>query len=258
VAHFRPLTYHYGRNRGGTSRQEHNFGNRDRGPADGVLMVMHRFLAISAASLVVVSSAVAAAQEAVSRQAGLPARVGFQTAVRTGYSIPMGKQRDVAGADMSNNFTGQVPLFFEMGGKPSPYVFLGGYLGLGFGRAAGTLQENCGCSVFSLHIGVEAQAHLLPAATTNPWIGFGIGFESISTNTTSSVTMTGVEYARFMAGVDFRLDPVFGVGPFIDLSLGQYSQAREEASGQTIQEASIQNQGIHEWLSLGVRGVFFP
>jgi hypothetical protein len=225
-------------------------------------MVMHRFLAVAAASLVVVSSALAAAQEAVSRQPGLPARVGFQAAVRTGYSIPMGKQRDVPGADLSNYFTGQVPLFFEMGGKPNPYVFLGGYLGLGFGRAAGAVQEICGeagCSVFGLHIGAEAQTHLLPAANTNPWIGVGIGFESARTNSsTSSVVMTGIEYARLMGGVDFRIDPVFGLGPFIDLSLGQYSQARAEASGQTIQEASIQNQGIHEWLSLGVRGVFFP
>lgn len=75
-----------------------------------------------------------------------PARVGFQMAVRTGFSLPMGNVSANPGADMSEFFSGQVPLFFDIGGKVIPNLFVGGYLGLGFGGTAGNLRAACDAS----------------------------------------------------------------------------------------------------------------
>jgi len=201
--------------------------------------------------------------------AGTPkARVGFQMALRTGYSVPMGHATGAAGGEMSNAYSGQVPIFVEIGGKPIPNLFIGGYLGLGFGGAAGGFDTFCStfnatCVAVDARFGAEIQYHMLPDQMANPWIGYGIGFESaglgISVNGHSyNSTQTGFEFAHFMGGVDFRLSRAFGLGPFFGLSFGQYSRYHIEFPGLDTQEGDIAQTGTHEWLSVGVRGVFFP
>jgi hypothetical protein len=184
-----------------------------------------------------------------------PAQTGFQLALRTGYSLPLGKAEN--DLDMSDLASGQVPIFIEIGGKPIPYLFLGGYMGFGFGGPAGFLKDACGgrCSAASFRIGVEGQAHILPGALANPWVGYGIGLESVAVGTSSddSIGFAGVEFARFSAGVDFRLTKVFGLGPFVDLSMGNYSSI---SAGDLT--ADIPKTSMHEWLTFGARFVFFP
>src|SRR5882757_871929 len=112
--------------------------------------------------------------------AGTPkARVGFQMALRTGYSVPMGHATGAAGGEMSNAYSGQVPIFVEIGGKPIPNLFIGGYLGLGFGGAAGGFDTFCStfnatCVAVDARFGAEIQYHMLPDQMANPWIGYGI------------------------------------------------------------------------------------
>ena len=197
-----------------------------------------------------------------------PARVGFQMGLRTGYAIPMGKATDASGDDMSNLFGGQVPLFIEIGGKPSPNVFVGGYLGLGFGGTAGQLKTLCDdagatCTGISVRLGAEVQYHILPDASANPWIGYGIGFESTGVSITAggqngSETASGFEFAHFMGGVDFRVSRVFGLGPVVDFSVGQYSRLHAEFPNRPTRDDDITNKATHEWIAFGVRGVFFP
>src|ERR1051325_2757250 len=93
----------------------------------------------------------AMAEEAPPAATGAPPpRVGFQMALRTGYAVPMGKVRgsdpvtgSTDGFAMSDNFSGQVPICIEIGGKVIPNLFVGGYLGLGFGGSAGQLGALC-------------------------------------------------------------------------------------------------------------------
>ena len=72
-----------------------------------------------------------------------PAARGFQMALRTGYSIPMGKATGVAGDDLNKTFFGQVPILVDLGGKLGDNVFLRGYLGLGIGGAGSTVGASC-------------------------------------------------------------------------------------------------------------------
>jgi hypothetical protein len=174
--------------------------------------------------------------------------------IRTGYSVPLGKlQKDTS---LSDVFSGQVPIMLDIGGKLIPELFLGGYLGLGFGGAA---KDNCAsCAAVGLHLGIEAQYHILPGGQVNPWLGYGLGFESAAlSDGSTSVGWGGFQFARFMGGADFRINRVFGVGPFVDLSMGTYTKVNVD-TGSTTTKGDITETALHEWLTFGVRFVFFP
>jgi hypothetical protein len=199
-----------------------------------------------------------------------PPRVGFQMAFRTGYSIPMGTvakgaSLDGSGSDlkMSDTVSGQVPIIVDVGGKIIPELFIGGYFGLGFGGTAGALHDECNaanvdCLGVSVQLGIEAQYHILPGGLVDPWLGYGIGVESMGVseaqgNTTSTTTFTGYQYARLSAGADFRVTHGFGVGPFVEYSLGQYNTIH----GDNVDE-DIPSKAGHQWLTIGARFVLFP
>jgi len=219
----------------------------------------------------------ASAQEPPPPAASAPAaRVGFQMALRTGYMLPLGTVHGdaptpgfgPADIGMSESFSGQVPIFVEIGGKVGPAVFVGGYFGLAFGGPGSLYDLACRqggttCVAVGVRFGAEVQYHILPAQLANPWIGYGIGFESIALgesrngqSTTSS--LSGFELAHLMGGIDFRLSRVFGLGPYVDFSVGQYARSHVELSGGFSRDADVQNTRTHEWLALGVRGTFFP
>lgn len=61
-----------------------------------------------------------------------------------------------------------------------------------------------------------------------------------------------------MAGLDFRLGRVFGLGPFIDFSVGEYFRAHIDIGDSTAIDGTLAQTAVHEWLAFGVRGVFFP
>lgn len=212
---------------------------------------------------------------ALAAESAPPASSGFQLGLRTGYAIPLGKvdEEPVAPGEpditaMSNTFGGQVPFIVDIGGKLSPSIFLGGFLGLGIGGAGGNLKTLCdgsglSCSTATFRIGAEIFYGFIPDGSVNPWLGYGIGIESsgvgISGNGRSgTVALSGFEFAHLMGGADFRVSPIFGIGPFVDFSLGQYTRVTEDFGTGGRIEGSIANTTMHEWLTLGVRGVFWP
>lgn len=198
------------------------------------------------------------------------ARTGFQLALRTGVSIPLGKVQE--GEDVSDAFSPQVPLIVDIGGKIIPQLFLGAYLGIAFGGAAGQFSDACdranlSCVAVGFRIGAQIQYHILPAAKLNPWIGYGIGYEAVALagsrddNNKFSAALGGVEYAHLMAGLDFRVSRGFGIGPFADFAIGEYSKSTIETTtnGQTTkQDGDLANTALHQWLTLGAKFTFFP
>ncbi|HEX3855245.1 MAG TPA: hypothetical protein VHW01_29985 [Polyangiaceae bacterium] len=189
-----------------------------------------------------------------------PAHRGIQLALRTGYAAELGNVAQ--GVKMSQATGGQVPFIVDVGGKPIPELFLGGYFGFGFGGEAGEFRQLCdgnggGCISADVFFGIEAQYQILPAASADPWFGYGVGFESLalgaSSNGGSATGLGGIQFARLSGGVDFRLSRTFGVGPFADFSLGKYSSISVGSSSEDIPSTST-----HEWLTIGARFVFFP
>lgn len=197
------------------------------------------------------------------------AKTGFQMALRTGYSVPFGQL--AKDNDLSDFSSGQVPLIVDIGGKIIPHLFLGGYIGFGFGGPGGKQADLCDrdnstCFGLGLRFGAEAQVHFIPDGFTNPWLGYGIGFESLALGVDNArsddVVAAGVggwEYAHFMGGVDFRLNRIVGIGPFVDVSLGSYRTVSYD-NGNTTRSADIDDadRTMHGWATFGVRVVFFP
>jgi hypothetical protein len=222
-------------------------------------------IAFGLASTLLVIPALAAADEDALAP---PPRTGFQMALRTGYMVPFGQATGAAGDDMGNLFSGQVPLIVDIGGKPTPSFFLGGYVGLGFGGAAGITANLCNalqetCVTASLRLGIEGLLYFAPETATNPWVGYGIGLESTALSgsangQTSSVGVAGWEYGHLMGGVDFRISRTIGIGPIVDFSFGQYNHETVQTPGQQQHDVNIVNAAMHEWLLIGGRVVFFP
>ncbi|MBF5045138.1 autotransporter outer membrane beta-barrel domain-containing protein [Aggregicoccus sp. 17bor-14] len=223
-----------------------------------------------AALAVLLCSAAARAQSAAPTEAGsAPApQTGFQMALRTGYGLPFGNSSGAPGDTYKGLVSGQVPVMLDIGGKLSHHVFLGGYLGLGFGGVGSELKGICAtpdvtCVHASFRLGAQLQYNFAPAAKANPWLGYGIGIESTGVGASgpagdTTMTAVGWELARLMAGVDFRLSHAVGIGPFADFSVGRYSRVTlKEASGSET-SGDLQDKAAHEWLTLGVRFVLFP
>ncbi|MEO8877861.1 MAG: hypothetical protein ABI461_19865, partial [Polyangiaceae bacterium] len=183
-------------------------------------------------------------------------RVGFQMAIRTGYNIPMGNA--ASGLKMSDTFGGQVPVIVDIGGKVHPNIFIGGYLGLGFGGCGNELGSNTSCLSDSLTIGAEILFSILPRGRVNPWVGYGIGLaaSAIATNN-GSASFGGYDLGHFMGGVDFRVSRGFGIGPFLDLGVGKYGTIRETVNGIDRTDEN-DDKTFHEWLLLGAKFTIFP
>lgn len=195
-------------------------------------------------------------------------RIGFQMAVRSGYSLPLGKANGSEGGELSNLSSGQVPLLIELGGKVVPHLFLGGYLGVAAGPVGGDTddlcdRENYDCFTAGVRAGLQGQFQIFPHSVVNPWVGYGIGYESLVVRISDgdddgSITNGGPEYARVMAGLDFRLSRGFGFGPFVDLTIGKYTRYRQDLPGEDESEGDVPQAATHEWLTLGARFVLFP
>jgi hypothetical protein len=198
-----------------------------------------------------------------------PASRGFQLAIRTGAAVPLGQ---VSGTiAMSDALGVQLPLIVDIGAKPIPNLFVGGFLGVAIGGAAGQIQQNCdrvgvNCTGVGFRGGVLVEYQVQPGEFVNPWFGAGFGYEiggshGSNTQTNVSNSLRGFELLHLLGGTDFRLRDDFGVGPFFDGALGRYDVASSETDdGGRVTKVGgdIDNKAIHVWLIFGVRAVLFP
>jgi hypothetical protein len=199
-----------------------------------------------------------------------PARF-FQIALRTGAEIPAGDVSAAQGDSMSNAFSVQIPFLLEIGVKVHPMIFLGAYGGPSIGGTSSVFSgaQSCSssrsCIGTDWRVGLEVQVHFRPAERLNPWVGYGIGYEAASVTASGggmpegNESFSGLELARIAAGLDFRLSKLFGVGPFAEVDFGSYSHEHvQTVSPPATSDQSIPNTALHEWISVGVRGVLFP
>jgi len=99
--------------------------------------------------------------------------------------------------------------------------------------------------------------YFIPDGEVNPWVGYGIGYEAVGfgmvfASQGFATTLAGYEFAHVMGGADFRMNRVFGLGPFVDVSFGRYTD-RDSAD-----ELDDGEQATHGWATFGIRVAFFP
>lgn len=208
----------------------------------------------------------------------VPARTGFQMDMRVGWSVPSGRASGASGDTLAGRYSAQVPLIFDLGAKVSPKVFVGGYLHFGLGTNGNdarvdrqctdrdnNLDNNIKCGAFGFHIGLLAQYSFSPAAKVDPWLGYGIGFETGTQSIedtvagrTEQTTSSGLEFARLTGGVDFRLVKAFGIGPFLSADFGRFTHTRTDVNGEATYDGNVPAPAVHWWITLGARFVLFP
>jgi hypothetical protein len=203
-------------------------------------------------------------EEPVRGSSGVPAHTGFQMALSTGYAFALGSADGTI--SQSAFVSGQVPVLLEIGGKLFEPLFLGVYLGAGFGTAGGALSSTCAttgvsCSSRTIRGGLEGIWYILPAARFDPYVGLGFGVES-TTVTTSSRAMTaslaafGVE-VPVIFGADYRLNRFIGFGPYVDLAVGSYQDIVVHGSSSSL-SGELGDKTTHVWFILGARATLFP
>jgi hypothetical protein len=189
--------------------------------------------------------------------------------VRLGYGLPFGKvASDVA---MSDNFTGQIPVIIDAGYRFSPKVYVGLYFQYGFvsikkGDVASsqafldhaTCSADADCSGSDVRFGLNLHYHIAPTAKVDPWLGLGIGYESISSKVSTSAGETdysnkGVEIANIQAGLDCNVAPRLALGPFFSLSMAEFLTSWQTDPDSTL---AIDNKRIHGWAIIGLRGTY--
>ncbi len=159
---------------------------------------------------------------------------------------------------------GQFGIWLEGGARLTPAIGLGLYLDIGVGDAGDVYRA--ACSVAGLDcMSTTAKLGLLLRHTwgaTEPvgkWLAVGSGFAVANVSTDDDhghevVTYTGHEIVRLMGGVDFRSNPVFGVGFYGGVSWTTYTRIDEQG----LPERSIANRDFQPLFEGGVRFTLFP
>jgi hypothetical protein len=188
----------------------------------------------------------------------------FQLGLRLGYAPAMGEAFQAKGAPsadkMSDGVKSQVPIQLDANYKINKDMAAGLYFSYGFGQIGGQLKDSCTgvtCSASAIRVGAQGNYTFNSVASPLvPWAGVFLGYEqakvSLSGGASGDFTLSGYELGVQVGG-DYKVTPQFGVGPFIGLSLGQYTSL--SASGDAGPAPSIDTK-MHEWFTIGVRGVF--
>jgi hypothetical protein len=204
--------------------------------------------------------------------------MAFEFGVKLAFGLPFGSATGGNGNDL-NHFVSNmfVPLWLDAGLRFLSHWYAGAYFSLGLPSLSNQIfsgqcnQTGFGCSSNDTRLGVNAAYHVLPDGFVDPWFGVGIGYEWFSFTETATAAVSGTgkpvtasggvagwEFVNLEGGVDFRLlNGALGVGPFIQLNLDQYDHqsVASDANGGTT-GSSIQNQALHEWFLMGVKGSY--
>lgn len=214
--------------------------------------------------LLTLAVAMAVAVPTASRaQVTLGARLGFAPAMgnvakdaNTGQAIKM-----------SDGVKSQVPIQIEAAFRASKEIAVGAYFSYGIGQLGGAFKDECtafgqSCSASDVRLGIQA---FYTFTQVNPqfvpWAGIGFGYEWGTSTATGgglpdqTLTFKGFELLNLQLGGDVVVSPQLSVGPYLMLSIAQYSTAEVESGGVSV-SGSIDKKAIHEWLGFGVRGKF--
>jgi hypothetical protein len=184
---------------------------------------------------------------------------GFELGVRLGYSLPIGGVAQ--DASLRDVVSGRFPLWLDVGYRVNPRWYFGAFLQYGFMSVPSSFCSTC--SLHDITGGVGAMFHVAPYAFLDPWIGAGFGYESLSGSDAlgGTVSLAGVQFGNLQAGLDYYLHDL-GVGPYVSLSVAQYSLATVTvpstgaASTGGTTAGDIKGQILHEWFTIGLRATY--
>lgn len=196
------------------------------------------------------------------REAKAASDAGLDLGFRTGFGLPLGKVDDDESRDINYAVPGQIPIWIDLGYRFKTHFVVGAYFQYGFLLTA-HCDSGASCSGSDIRTGAEFQYRIQPDASADPWLGAGVGYEWFNVfesfgGQDLSIQARGFEFLRLEAGLDFAAAEEFGLGPFLSLSLAEFSDASADIPGLGSGSASIPHTSLHDWLMIGVRGVYDP
>jgi hypothetical protein len=201
--------------------------------------------------------------EAMIRRKG--AQPTFALDVKVAYAVPVGNVWSASTWDngvhaawaMSDTWTGSVPLGVAGRYRFTPGLSAGVYFQWGPAFVtSGGFPGVAATSGYDMRVGIEAVYGFLPDAPWNPWVSLGTGWEWTQVaGQGSTVTLSGWEFLNVQAGLDFRLSPTFGVGPYLGFVGGNYTNF-SSVSGGIDAGGAIPSGGraFHGWIQFGIKG----
>jgi hypothetical protein len=175
--------------------------------------------------------------------------------LRLGYMLPGGEV--IQDTDLAQGYAGGIPILLGVGYRLFPALTLGVYAQYGFlFLSSGLCPSSASCSGRDIRLGLEAKLHLRPHEKTDPWLGVGFGYEWASFSVArgdanDNSTYSGFEIVNLMAGLDFHTSKDIRVGPFLGMTLGQFSSATTTTGGLLV-NGSVAHPSLHEWFLMGV------
>jgi hypothetical protein len=189
---------------------------------------------------------------------------GFQLSLAVEGLGPLGRVSR-GGPQLHNLVRGEGGLALEIGGKPTPGLFLGVLVEGAAGREGRLFSDACqsggDCVATTGRVGVLARFYFTPGGSGTGWFALGTGVEATSqtvflrgtTQKLSDVTASGWEIARASIGYDFRLSELVGLGAYVVGSVATFGKFEGSSA------ASVAgDRAGHGWLGGGVRAVLFP
>jgi len=179
----------------------------------------------------------------------------FSLGLRLGFAPAAGDS--MKDSPMKDEVSSQIPIQLDAMYKITPDISAGLYFSYGIVQLSSDVKDACdafgaSCSANTFRVGAQgAYAFNKVSPQFVPWVGLGLGYEAFTAKTAFtgvavSTTTTGLE-ANLQVGGDYKVNPKFVVGPYLQVSFGQYTS--QESS-------SISDKAMHEWLGFGVRGKF--
>ncbi len=202
---------------------------------------------------------------------------GIHFGLRVGYGFALGKlaggssssssgtggtttSSSYSSGDMSDGFAGQIPIWLDLGWQFSPKLMVGAYFSYGFVIPRKDLADVCNdkrvdCTLSDMRLGAQVQFSFSPAASTDPWIGAGFGYEWLNMDVENvSITLDGWEVPMLQAGLDFGGDTGGSVfGPFVAFTFGRYTHGSFKF-GSLSDSGDVSDPATHNWLFVGLRG----
>lgn len=182
---------------------------------------------------------------------------GLSIGLRTGYGAAVGDA--ASGRSLASVEGWMLPLWLDVGYRIFPELLVGAFVQYGITSPPSSECPLSSCIGDDLRIGVEAEYHLRPHATVDPWFGLGVGYEwarvvsATSGSADEAITwLSGFQFVDVQLGADFRVLHPFPFGPFLDASLGEFNSMTTNATGVTTNLPY--GTALHGWIILGVRG----
>lgn len=229
---------------------------------------MRKLVLLALAALVVPTASLAQIQ--------IGARVGFAPSGGTAY-----EEKDLAAAGdpdavskMSDGIKSQIPLQLEGSYKFTRDFAAGVYLGYGIGQVGSKIKDQMkaldpSASVSAkglFRVGVQGLYSFNEVkAPLTPWLGVGLGYEQggleakFGGGAKFEETVSGYEL-NLQGGGDYKVTDQFSVGPYVMVSIGQYTTVKDKTSGAGPAfdgTTSLKINGkLHEWFGFGLAGKF--